>query len=153
MTAALQPIAVIGERRISRRLTISCVAYTRTCKLEDRADLRSCVSRQALPRISPKISLLHPYLAFFPFGHRLATLGVVTFETHIRSRRIGAMKKLFTLLFTAALAFSLAMPVFAQEASPEKIPDTTTTTKTKAKKSKSKKEKKTAQQKTEEAPK
>ena len=63
------------------------------------------------------------------------------------------MKKLITLLFTAALAFSRAMPVVAQEASPEKIPDTTTTTKTKAKKSKSKKEKKTAQQKTEEAPK
>ena len=153
MTAALRPIAVIDERRISRRLTISCVAYTRTCKLEDRADLRSCVSRQALPRILPKTSLLHPYLAFFPFGHRRALLGVVTFEKHNRSRRIGAMKKLITLLFTAALAFSLAMPVFAQEASPEKIPDTTTTTKTKAKKSKSKKEKKTAQQKTEEAPK
>ena len=28
------------------------------------------------------------------------------------------MKKLFTLLFTAALAFSLAMPVLAQETTP-----------------------------------
>jgi hypothetical protein len=59
------------------------------------------------------------------------------------------MNKLFTLLFTAALAFSLAMPVFAQEASPEKLGPTTSETKTKAKKSKSKKGKKTTEQKTE----
>ena len=55
------------------------------------------------------------------------------------------MKKLFTLLFTAALAFSLAMPVFAQEASPEKLGGTTSETKTK--------QKKTTEQKTEAAPK
>jgi len=63
------------------------------------------------------------------------------------------MKKLFTLLFTAALAFSLAMPVFAQEASPEKLGGTTSETKTKQKKTKAKKEKKTTEQKTEAAPK
>jgi hypothetical protein len=61
------------------------------------------------------------------------------------------MKKLFTLLFTAALTFSLAMPVFAQEASPEKLGQTTKTEK-KTKKSKTKKEK-TSGQKTEETPK
>ena len=37
------------------------------------------------------------------------------------------MKKLFTLLFTFAVAFSLAMPVFAQET--ETTTTTTTTTK------------------------
>ena len=45
------------------------------------------------------------------------------------------MKKLFTLLFAAALAFSLAMPVFAQDSSSQ---DTSTKTH-KSKKSKSKK--------------
>ena len=50
------------------------------------------------------------------------------------------MKRLFTLLFTAALAFSLAMPVFASDATPQ---DTTSTKKTKAKKTKASKEKKT----------
>jgi len=59
------------------------------------------------------------------------------------------MKKLFTLLFTAALAFSFAMPVFAQEASPEKMPqETKSEKKTKEKKTKKSKEKK--QKKTEE---
>jgi hypothetical protein len=48
------------------------------------------------------------------------------------------MKKLFVLLFTAALAFSLAMPVFAQDAGSQ---ETTKTTKTKTKKSKTKKSK------------
>jgi len=63
------------------------------------------------------------------------------------------MKKLFTLLFAAALTFSLAMPVFAQEASPEKLGQTTKTEKkTKEKKTKTKKEK-TSAQKTEESPK
>ena len=46
------------------------------------------------------------------------------------------MKKLFTLLFTAALAFSLAMPVFAQDTGSQE-----TTKKEKTHKSKSKKEK------------
>ena len=32
------------------------------------------------------------------------------------------MKKLFTLLFTAALAFSLAMPVFAQDTGSQEAP-------------------------------
>lgn len=50
------------------------------------------------------------------------------------------MKKLFTLLFTAALAFSLAMPVFASDATPQ---DTTSTAKTKKTKAKKTKEKKT----------
>ena len=64
------------------------------------------------------------------------------------------MKKLFTLLFTAALAFSLAMPVLAQEASPEKLPQAPKAEKkTKEKKTKAKKEKKTKEQKQEEAPK
>jgi len=61
------------------------------------------------------------------------------------------MKKLFALLF-AAVAFSLAMPVFAQEASPEKLPQTTKAEK-KTKKAKTKKAKKTKEQKTEETPK
>ena len=51
------------------------------------------------------------------------------------------MKKLFTLLFTAALAISLAAPVFAQDQSAS---SSTSTTKThKEKKSKTHKEKKT----------
>jgi H+/gluconate symporter-like permease len=51
------------------------------------------------------------------------------------------MKKLFTLLFIAAVAFSLAMPVFAQDTSSQ---DTTKTEKPKKeKKTKAKKEKKT----------
>ena len=51
------------------------------------------------------------------------------------------MKKMFTLLFAAALAFSLAMPVFARDAGPQ---DTTSTEKTKkTKKTKASKEKKT----------
>jgi hypothetical protein len=59
------------------------------------------------------------------------------------------MKKLFTLLFTAALAFSLAAPVFAQDAGSQEAPKHEKKTKaTKEKKTKAKKEKKT-----EEAPK
>lgn len=46
----------------------------------------------------------------------------------------SAMKKLFTLLFTAALAFSLAMPVLAQ--------DTTAAPKAEKKEKKAKKAKK-----------
>ena len=48
------------------------------------------------------------------------------------------MKKLFTLLFTAALAFSLAIPVFAQDAGSQ---ETTKTKKEKTHKSKTKKSK------------
>jgi len=48
------------------------------------------------------------------------------------------MKKLFTLLFTAALAFSLAMPVFAQDTGSQ---ETTKTKKEKTHKSKTKKSK------------
>jgi len=48
------------------------------------------------------------------------------------------MKKLFTLLFTAALAFSLAMPVFAQDTGSQ---ETTKSKKEKTHKSKSKKSK------------
>jgi hypothetical protein len=51
------------------------------------------------------------------------------------------MKKLLTLLFTAMIAFSLAMPVFAQET-------TTTTTAAKTKKTKATKAKKTKKEKT-----
>jgi type IV secretory pathway VirB6-like protein len=36
------------------------------------------------------------------------------------------MKKLLTLLFTAVLAFSLAMPVFAQDQSQSETPKTET---------------------------
>jgi len=50
------------------------------------------------------------------------------------------MKKLLTLLFTSMIAFSLAMPVFAQDAGTQEAPKTTAKTK-KAKKVK--KEKKT----------
>jgi hypothetical protein len=49
------------------------------------------------------------------------------------------MKKLFTLLFTAALAFSLAMPVFAQDAGSQET--STKTKKSKTHKSKSQKSK------------
>jgi len=49
------------------------------------------------------------------------------------------MKKLFTLLFTAALAFSLAMPVFAQDTGTQ---DTTKTEKKAKKEKKTKKAKK-----------
>ena len=55
------------------------------------------------------------------------------------------MKKLLTLLFALAVAFSLSMPVFAQEASGQ---ETTTTQKKEKKAKKTKKEKK--QKKTEE---
>jgi hypothetical protein len=51
------------------------------------------------------------------------------------------MKKLFTLLFTAALAISLAAPVFAQDSSASQSTETTKPAKTK--KSKTHKEKKT----------
>lgn len=51
------------------------------------------------------------------------------------------MKKLLTVLFTAMIAFSLAMPVFAQET-------TTTTTAAKTKKTKATKTKKTKKEKT-----
>ncbi len=60
------------------------------------------------------------------------------------------MKKLFTLLFTAALAFSLAMPVFAQDTGSQEAPKAEKKTKEKKAK-KEKKEKK--EKKTEEAPK
>ena len=53
------------------------------------------------------------------------------------------MKKLLTLLFTAMVAFSLAMPVFAQD---------TTTTAAKTKKTKVAKTKKTKAPKTTAAP-
>jgi len=54
------------------------------------------------------------------------------------------MKKLFTLLFTAALAFSLAMPVFAQDTGTQEAPKSEKKTKaTKEKKTKATKEKKT----------
>jgi hypothetical protein len=59
------------------------------------------------------------------------------------------MKKLFTLLFTAVLAFSLAMPVFAQDAGSQEAPKAEK--KSKEKKPKAKKAKK--EKKTEEAPK
>lgn len=60
------------------------------------------------------------------------------------------MKKLFTLLFTAALAFSLAMPVFAQDTGSQEAPKAQKEKKPKKEK-KSKKEKKAKT--TEEAPK
>lgn len=58
------------------------------------------------------------------------------------------MKKLFTLLFTAALATSLVMPVFAQNTGSQEAPKSEK--KSKTKKEKTKKSKKT---KSEEAPK
>jgi hypothetical protein len=57
------------------------------------------------------------------------------------------MKKLLVMLFTFVVAFSLAMPVFAQETG-----QTTTTTTTKAKKTKATKMKKTKTTKTTTAP-
>jgi len=48
------------------------------------------------------------------------------------------MKKLLTLLFTAAVVFSLTMPAFAQDTSSQ---DTTKTEKAKTKKAKTKKAK------------
>ncbi len=60
------------------------------------------------------------------------------------------MKKLFTLLFTAALAFSLAMPVFAQDTGSQEAPKAEKKTKEKKAK-KAKKEK--GEKKAEEAPK
>jgi len=50
------------------------------------------------------------------------------------------MKKLLTLLFTAALAFSLAMPVFAQDTGTQEAPKTEKKTKV-AKTAKTKKAK------------
>ncbi len=63
------------------------------------------------------------------------------------------MKKLLTLLFTFALAFSLAMPAFAQETAPagQEAPKAEKKEKKAKKMKKSKKEKKA--EKTEEAPK
>jgi len=58
------------------------------------------------------------------------------------------MKKLLALLFTAVIAFSLAMPVFAQDTGTQEAPKTEKKTK-KTKAAKAKKEKKTK----EEAPK
>ena len=53
------------------------------------------------------------------------------------------MKKLFTLLFAAALAFSLAMPVFAQDTGTQEAPKTEKKTKApKTKKAKTPKTKK-----------
>jgi hypothetical protein len=49
------------------------------------------------------------------------------------------MKKLLIMLFTLAIAFSLAMPVFAQDTSSSQSSDTTTTTKSKKKTPKVKK--------------
>lgn len=46
------------------------------------------------------------------------------------------MKKLFSLLFAAALAVSLAMPVFAQDSSSTPSQDSGAQTKTKTKKAK-----------------
>jgi len=46
------------------------------------------------------------------------------------------MKKLFTLLFTAALACSLAMPVFAQDSGSQETTKTTKSKKSKASKTK-----------------
>ncbi len=60
------------------------------------------------------------------------------------------MKKLFTLLFTAALAFTLAMPVFAQDTGSQEAPKAEKKTKEKKAK-KAKKEK--GEKKAEEAPK
>ena len=61
------------------------------------------------------------------------------------------MKKLLTLLFTAAIVFSLTMPVFAQDTGSQ---ETTKAEKMKkTKKAKATKEKKAKTKKTEEAPK
>ena len=53
------------------------------------------------------------------------------------------MKKLLIMLFTFAIAFSLAMPVFAQDTGQATTPTTTKTKKTKAAKTKAPKTKKT----------
>jgi len=59
------------------------------------------------------------------------------------------MKKLLTLLFTIAVAFSLAMPVFAQDTSGQTTPPPKKEAKVKkAKAPKAKKEKKEKKQKT-----
>jgi len=50
------------------------------------------------------------------------------------------MKKLLTLLFTAALAFSLAMPVFAQDTGTQEAPKTEKKTTPKTKKTKAAKD-------------
>jgi hypothetical protein len=57
------------------------------------------------------------------------------------------MKKLMTLLFTFALAFSLAMPVFAQDA-PAAGQDSTAAPKAEKKAKKAKKSKKSKKEKT-----
>ena len=62
------------------------------------------------------------------------------------------MKKLFTLLFAAALAVSLAMPVFAQDSSASQSSDTTQTPPKKEKKAKTKKAKKAKKSDTTAAP-
>jgi len=63
------------------------------------------------------------------------------------------MKKLLSLLFTAALAFSLVMPVFAQDTGTQEAPKAEKKTKAKKEK-KTKKAKKTKKEKKmEEAPK
>jgi len=63
------------------------------------------------------------------------------------------MKKLFTLLFTGALALSLAMPVFAQDTGSQEAPKTAKTKKEKTAKTKAAKTKKTSSEKMQEAPK
>jgi hypothetical protein len=52
------------------------------------------------------------------------------------------MKKLFTLLFSAVLVFSLAMPVFAQDAAGQEAPKAEKKEKKMKKMKKEKKEKK-----------
>ncbi len=67
------------------------------------------------------------------------------------------MKKLFTLLFTSILVFSMAMPVFAQEPAPAAGQEAAKPAKKEKKMKKAKKEKKPKKEKkaatTEEAPK
>jgi len=53
------------------------------------------------------------------------------------------MKKLLSLLFTAAIVFSLTMPAFAYNAAPQDTTSTAKTTKAKATKTKATKAKKT----------
>jgi hypothetical protein len=53
------------------------------------------------------------------------------------------MKKLLTMLFTAMIAFSLAMPVFAQDPAGQETTKATKTKKTKATKTKKTKAAKT----------
>jgi len=64
-------------------------------------------------------------------------------RTQLSRRSRPSMKKLLTLLFTGMIAFSLAMPVFAQDTGAQE-----TTKATKAKKTKATKEKKTKAKKT-----